>query len=312
MKKTCLMALLASAFIASLAAQASAQASETFTVGQNEALVIMNQLGLYTESGGNLTLKEGLVIGDRLTIQSPVRKFKIDKTDKEFIKVKAPSGVEGWVRAPYALAKVSLAVVQADAATVYSQPRDVSVTAKTISNMTVVAVFQDGSNAQWCKVNCYDAAQNVYYTEADNVFVPREELSFADADLNAVIIYTTAAASKNKDIRANLLKVIEKKYSSTMFLEKIRAALAPAAAGSASKPTVAASGRYLVNDDNVNVRAAPDEVGGAVVGKLGKGAEVEVVEATAQSYAIAGLNAPWYRIKEPAGWVYGSFLNAKP
>ncbi len=313
MKKLICIALICIAACTFAAAQASG--SGAYTAGQNEALVILNQLGLFTESQGNLTFKESLIIGDKLIITGRVQKFKVDKVDKDFIKVKAPDGTEGWVRAPYAISKASLAVVHADPSTVYSQPRDVSVTAKSISNMTIVAVFQDGSNADWAKVNCFDAVQNIYYTEADNIFVPREDLSFSDADINSVIIYTTAMAAKSKDIRANLLKVVEKKYASSAFIDKIRAALAPGAAPASqasTKPSAPASGVYVVNDNNVNVRAAPDETNGSVIGKLDKGTEVEVVEATTQAYTIGSLTAAWYRIKDPAGWVYGSFLDVKP
>jgi uncharacterized protein YgiM (DUF1202 family) len=281
--------------------------TSSFSAGPNEAMVILNQLGLYTESGGVLTLKEGLILGDKLAITGKVQKFKVDKNEREYIKVRAPSGVEGWVRAPYALPKVTLAVVKSDAAMVYAQARDVSVTDQTISPMTVVAVFQEGGTAQFMKVNCYDAVKNAYFTETDKVFLPKEDLSFSEIDINAVIVYTTALANKNKTVRTNLFKVIEKKYSGSQFFEKIRSVLAPESVPTA-KATVPAAGSFVVNDDNVNVRSSPDEVNGPVVAKLSRGTQVEAIEATAQSYSIGGLSAAWYKIQEPAGWVFGSFL----
>ena len=48
-----------------------------------------------------------------------------------------------------------------------------------------------------------------------------------------------------------------------------------------------------------------------MVGKLAKGRSVVAVERTKQSYALGALNAPWYRIKEPEGWVFGVFLAPK-
>jgi hypothetical protein len=314
MKKSLAVAVLIVAAALAFGAEGAYPDAGAYSVAQNEAIVILNQLGLYTEAAGSLTLKESLVIGDRLTLLNKAQKFKLDKVDKDFIKVKAPSGVEGWVRAPYALSKVSLAVVKADPATVYSQPRDVSVTAKSVSNMTIVAVLKDGSSAQWSKINCFDAVQNVYYTEADNIYVPKEELTFSEVDINAAIIYMTATAAKSKEVKANLFKVIEKKYSASVFFEKIQAALSPSASAqaAASKPSAPASGIYLVNDDDVNVRSAPDEVNGSVVGKLAKGAQVEVVEATTKSYTIGSWTAQWYRIKDPAGWVFGYFIGPKP
>lgn len=309
MKKLALLVSALLAFAAAFAEPAPYASASSFTAGPNEAMVILNGLGLYTENGGNLALKETLVIGDRLSLLNRTQKFKVDKTEREYIKVKSPSGTEGWVRSPYALSRVSLAVVKGDSSIVYSQPRDVSITSKTVSKMTIVAVFQDGSTPQFAKVNCYDVAQNIWYTEADNVFVPREDLSFADTDLSAVIMYDTALATKNKAIRTNLFKVIEKKYSNSVFFAEIQAALSPE---TAAKPTNPATGFYVVNDNNVNVRNSPDEVNGSVVGSLNKGAEVEVVEVTGQSYTIGSLTGPWYHVKSPEGWVFGAFLDAKP
>jgi hypothetical protein len=313
MKKFALIALVTLVCLsAAVADPAPYGGSGAFVAGPSEAMVILNQLGLYTENGGTLTLKEGLVIGDKLTLLNKSQKFKMDKVEKDFIKVRSPSGTEGWVRAPYALSKVSLAVVKVDPSTIYSQPRDVSVTAKTISKMTLVAVFQDGSSGQWAKVNCYDSAQDIYYTEADNVFLPREDLTFSDADISAVIIYTTAMANKNKTIRANLFKVVDKKYSSSVFYDQIKATLAPETVVANTKPTSPAVGIYTVNDNNVNVRNSPDEVNGAVSGTLNKGTDVEVFETTTQSYTIGGLTAPWFHIREPSGWVFGAFISVKP
>jgi len=309
--------LLSLILLASVAALAVAEppvsgTSGTFTAGPNDAMIIMNGLGLYTESGGVLTLKETLVIGDKVSLLNKSQKFKLDKVDKDFIKVKAPSGTEGWVRAPYALSKVSLAVVKSDGSTIYSQPRDVSITSRSVSKMTVVAVFADGSNSQFSKINCYDPVQNVYNTEADNIFVPREDLTFSDVDISSVILYTTAMATKNKDIRANLFKVVEKKFSGSVFFEQIRVALVPGAVAAVVKPVVPAAGIYVVNDNNVNVRASPDEVNGAVTFTLAKDVEVEVFEVTSQAYTIGTLTAPWYHIKDPSGWVFGVFLAIKP
>ncbi len=74
------------------------------------------------------------------------------------------------------------------------------------------------------------------------------------------------------------------------------------------KKAVPASGFYLVNDDKVNVRGTPDEKNGAIVVQVNKGLRVEVLEVTDQMYTIDGALGYWYRLKEPSGWVFGSFL----
>jgi hypothetical protein len=82
-----------------------------------------------------------------------------------------------------------------------------------------------------------------------------------------------------------------------------------AAAAPGTIDTVPAAGTYVVNDDKVNVRAAPDAAAGKVVGKLNKGASVEVTEMSVLTYAVQKMRAAWYHIKSPDGWVYGYFLD---
>ncbi len=299
MKRT----ILAFTLFAALAGLAGAQPAAK--LASNEAFAIMNNLPLYLESKGSLAFKDSLVIGDRVTVTSRATKFTIEGKEREYLRVKMPSGTEGWVRAAYLAQKCSLAVVKADKATVYTEPRDVKMTSKSISGMTIVALFDEGSNATFAKVVAYDPVQDAYYTDPP-VYLETGDLSNSDVDINSVILYMTAMGTKNKDLRANFFKKIEKLYSSSVFFDRIRAALFPGAAP--GKPSAPASGSYLLNDDNVNVRAQPDELNGQVVARLNTGTQVEVLEATTQEYPLGGQSARWYRIKDPAGWVFGSFL----
>jgi uncharacterized protein YgiM (DUF1202 family) len=270
----------------------------------NEAFVIMHNLPLWTEkAGAKLEWKENLVIGDRLTLLNRTAKFKQDGREREYSRVKAPSGAEGWVRSSYIAPKASLAVIKAEKAIVYSEPRDVKMTAKTVSFMTIVAVVQDGGTVDFAKIVAYDAAQEAYYT--DPVYVSRADLSFADADLNAVILFNTAKGTKDTGIRQNFMRLIDSRYSSSFFYDAIKSKLSPAPA----KATQPASGSFVVNDDNVNLRASPDEVSGQVLSSLSRGAKVEVLEVTSQKYSVGGVEAPWYKIKAPEGWVFGAFLS---
>lgn len=289
-----------------VAASLGSFAASVPPLAANEAFVIMNNLPLWTDKGGTLEFKESLIIGDRVVLLNKSAKFKQDGKERDYVRVRSPAGNEGWVRAPYVVAKSMIAVVVADKATIYSAPRDVSMTTKYISHMTLVAVLQDGSTSDFAKVVAYDASRDVYYT--DPVFISKGDLTYADVDINAFILFTTAKTSKDKTLRANFLKTIEAKYAASVFMAEIRATLAPETAP--QKAAIAVSGFYTVNDDNVNVRATPDEVNGQVLTQLSKGAQVEVLEVTVQSYTIGGLTGQWYHIKEPAGWVFGPFLSA--
>lgn len=87
-------------------------------------------------------------------------------------------------------------MVRSDKALVYSEPRDVKITARYISNMTIVAILQKSSVAGFVKVQCYDIKQGVLY--ADATIVTLDTLTSDPTDVNAAILYTVAAATKNQ------------------------------------------------------------------------------------------------------------------
>jgi hypothetical protein len=193
-------------------------------LGQNEAYVIMNDLPLWQDQGGALKWIENLTIGDQVTLLNRAGKFKQDGKEKDFVRIKAPDGQEGWVRTPYVAPKAALAVVKADKAIVYSEPREVRITSKSISYMTIVAVLTDGSTADFAKVQCFDPTQNTSFLDA--TYIAREDLTTSDTDVNSVVLYTVAAAAKSQEVKKNLLKIIGSKYSGSVFFQNIQDALA--------------------------------------------------------------------------------------
>jgi hypothetical protein len=271
-------------------------------LAQNEGYVMLNGLPLYQDDKGKLTWLESLAIGDKVTLLNRTSKFKQDGQDKDFVRIKAPDGKEGWARGPFVATKASLAVVKADQAVIYSEPREVKITSKYVSSMTLVAVLQDGTTGSFAKIQGYDRAQKMLFTDA--TYVSLDDLTASDMDINAVILYTVAV--EDPKVKANLLKLAMTKYGGTMFLSNLQAAAGVAPV--ASKDTTPVTGTYVVNDDNVNVRSAPDEKNSTVVGKLGTGTRVDVTEKTSQTYTVGDNTAAWFHIKTPDGWVFGSFL----
>jgi hypothetical protein len=270
----------------------------------NEAFVIYNNLPLYQEpQSGVLKWAESLTIGDKVVLLNRTFKFKLEGKERDFTKVRAQSGKEGWVRSPFIAAKAVLGVVKADRAVVYSEPRDVKVTSKSITQLTILAVLQDGGQGGFSKVSCYDAVQDASFT--DGVYVSADDLTTVDLDVNAAILYTAAMASKDAGVRKNLLTVASNKYGASVFGGKLQEALG---AGSAPRATTTASGRFTVNSDHVFVRSAPDEKSGQPVTQLDTGSQVDAVEMTAQTYTVDGQTARWYRVEYPAGWIFGAFL----
>ncbi len=304
LKRTALVAL------AILLAASSAFAFPS--LGRNEAYVIMQNLPLWTEAGGKLTFKENLTIGDVVTLMNRTGKFKQDGKEREFKMVKAASGNTGWVRSPYVVDKCTLGVVRTvDGAIVYSEAREIKMTAQNVSYMTIVAVLADGGTSDFARVLCYDANQEAYFTETP-VFLSRRDLTFADADLNAVIIYDTAKATKNKAMRENFLKLIRSKYSGSLFFAKIQESLTPAALKVQACTGETAS---FVNDDKVNVRNAP--IDGTVIDQLGKNTEVQLIEQTVEVYKASNPSLapqPWYHVRYGdgrEGWIFGEWIGNK-
>lgn len=196
----------------------------------SSAVVLVNGSPLYEEqSGKTLKALDYLTLGDVVTLLNRTGTFKENGTDRDFTRIKAMNGKEGWVRTQFIGAKASIAVVKADQAIVYSEAREVKITSKYLNALTLVAVLQDGSTPSFAKVQGYDVAQK--YLFADGVFVSMDDLTSADADVNAAILYDVAMATKDPTVKKNLLKIAAAKYSGSVFYPKIQTAqgVAPAA-----------------------------------------------------------------------------------
>ena len=278
------------------------------STGPNEGLIILDGLALMKESGkaaAPLDYQEALTIGDKVTLLNRTSKFKVNNVDRDYTRVRAPDGKEGWVASMYVAAKASLGAVTEPQALVYSEPRDVKVTARFVTAMTLVAIPMDGSAGGFVKVLGYDPVQK--YTFVDDTYLAATDVTMAENDVNAAILCTVASDTKDANIKKRLLTLATTKYPDTVFLGNIRAALG-LGAPVAQRAVVEATGSYRVTADGVRIRKAPDEVNGAVIGSLKKDAVVSIVEATAESYTIGTDTAPWYHIQQPDGWVFGAFL----
>jgi len=293
MKKAITVLALLAAFAAAAGAAPTAP---------NVGYVLIQGLAMYTDSNAKLTWLEALTVGDAVTPLGRTAKFRVDGKDTEYIRIRATDGKEGWVLPPYVATKASLAVVKVDQSVVYAEPRDVKVTSRFVTGMTVVAVLQDGSGGGFAKIQGYDRVQKRLFTDA--TYVSLDDLTMADTDVNAAILYTVAVTSDTPAVKASLLKVAMTKYGDSLFLPQIQAAAGVAA----PRATTPASGAWVVGYDNVNLRAAPDEKNGQVIGRLMKGTRVEVSEMTRDTYTVAGSTAAWYHLVDPDGWVFGASL----
>ncbi len=201
-----------------------AGAAGALQLASGEAVVLVNGSPLYEESGKTLKALEYLTLGDIVTLLNRTSTLKEGSKDRNFTRIRAFSGKEGWIRADYISSRASLAVVKAEEAAVFSEPRMVKLTGKVIKGMTLVAILQDGTTSEYAKIQGYDRSQDYLFT--DSTFVGVDDLTTSDSDINAAILYAVAMGSKDAAVKKNLLKVAVLKYSDSIFMGKIQPALA--------------------------------------------------------------------------------------
>ncbi len=267
---------------------------------------IMNNLPLYDLTAGVLKWKANCLLGEKLSLAGPSAKAVQGGKERDFVQVSRDSGATGWVRAEYLVPNSILAVITAEDAMIYSQPKNTAVTEQFIPKMTVIAIHKSSAAQAFIKASFVDPAGQTLQPE---VFLRNDGISTRPDDTQTVILLQLAAQSKNLKQKEALLKSALKDYPASAFVTQVEEALAALTApNSPGKPTEKFFATLVSKDDKVNVRSNPDETSGVVVAVLSKGQKVEVEEKTAQEYPIGTMKTPWYRIKEPAGWVYGGFL----
>lgn len=295
-----------------LAVLVAGLASAAYSVpsGPTGGLVLLNNLAAWQEQfGGKLTWMENLTIGDKVTLLGRTQNFTVDGRDREYIKVKTPSGKEGWVRTPYIAVNATLGVIKSEAALIYSEPRDLKVTANVMKFLTIVAILDNGSTREFAKVAAVDPVTEVPFA-ANTTFLTYSDITINENDVAAAVLYYVGKTAKNDAIKTNLLTLAQKKYAASVFFPSIQTVLggSPAAAVEVT-PFV---GTYSISDNNVNVRSAPT-TDAAVILQLSQGTSVTIKERTAAQATAGNKTDYWYHITAPQdGWVFGSFIVMNP
>ncbi len=214
----------------------------------NGAYVILNNASLYQDEKDALKFLESLTIGDAVTLMGRTYAFKESGATRDFTRVKAVSGKEGWVRTDYIAPKSRLGVVKEADSLLFSEPRDVKVTGKSISPITIVAILTADSTGEFMRVLCWDAPKGVLYSETNKAYMMPRDITTAESDVQAAILYTVAKGTKAAAVKNALLKQALSKYPDSFFagtidalLNGTPAATSSSAAASAIKISVRAS-----------------------------------------------------------------------
>jgi hypothetical protein len=290
----------------------TSQIPQSVVADAKSAFVITADLPLYALDQGALTPKGSIPIGEKLALLGQTAKAVQSGKERDFVQIRRDSGSEGWVRADFVVSNSILAVVTTDSAVIYTMPNNTAATASTIPRMMIVAIHADTGGMIFISVTGFDAAAKMLLK---NVYLRNEGVSSNPDDVQAAILLQLAAGSKNLKQQQAFLTTAIKDHPGSLFMPELNAALgalsAPRTVPPAGRATEPAAGTMVTGDDAVKVYDAPDENTAKLLTTLPKGLKVDIEERTTDSYTIGDRSAPWYRLKDPPGWVFGSSLTAK-
>ena len=282
-----------------------ASAPGALTADAKSGFVIRAGLGIYDISDGAAKWLDTLLLGEKLSLQGGTQKATVGADQFDFLRVKRASGAAGWALADYIVSNCVLSVTKTDEVIVYKQPMDAGATGTSLSSAMVVARLNESVTAPFARITWYDPASR---TLSRGVYAHDEDLSTKPDDVQSAVLLMLASGATTPEQKKALLQSAAKSYPSSLFIARIEDAATALAAPPVARATEKFFGTMVCTDNGVNVRDAPDEKSGSVVATLTKGQKVEVEEQTTDSYTIGTDTAPWYRIKEPAGWVFGAWL----
>ena len=268
------------------------------------AFVIMADLPLFALEQGTLVARGTLPIGEKLALLGPATKTFQAGKERDFVPVRRDSGSEGWVRADLVISRSILAVVTTDTAAVYEAPHNTAATTSTIPRLSIIAIASETGGMTFIRVTAFDPVAKILLR---NVYLRNEGVSSNPDDVQAAILLQLAADSNSLVQQRALLASAIKDHPGSLFIPELNAALIALTAPRATEP---AAGTMVTRAEAVSVFDAADEKTGKLLATLPKGQNVDIIEKTTESFAIGGDSAPWFRIREPAGWVFGAFLAA--
>ena len=188
----------------------------------HSAFVVIPQLPLYARSGDTLTQTETVPVGEKLALLGQAEKITQGGRERELLRVRRPSGSDGWVRGDSIVSRSILSVVTTDDAVIYSVANNTAATTTLIPRLTIVAVSSDTGGMSFIRVTGYDAAAKLLQR---GVFLRNEGVSSREEDVQPAILLQLAAGSKNLKQRQAFLSSALKDYPGSIFLPDVKAAI---------------------------------------------------------------------------------------
>lgn len=236
-----------------------------------------------------------------------------------FLKILDKNDDEMWVNQRYIIPDGKIAVIIQDDVLLYEEAKLTKYTSSMLPKGQLVGVYpeKDGVFTQISGWNesLYGFAQ---------IYVKSDTISTNENDITAVILMDRAIKEENDTIKKQVLNTAAELNSATFGNEIIRllAEMSDGLDNAAAKetgvktPVTERPKREseafimdgLIISDNVRVRDYPYEAGSEIITTLSTGQNIVIVEKTISIYTIDGDTAPWFKISEPEGWVFGAFV----
>ena len=275
------------------------------------AFSLVEGLEIGSVSGQAFTPTGKLSLGEKLDLRNGTATALVGGEMQELLEARGESGLEGYVPSSYIARGSGLAVVVSEQAALFdtsdgSSPRPQGIAAGVVVAARADAMQSDYPAVSFVLPGTRRAFQGVYIRKAD--------LSYRLDDVGSAILMQRAELAENPERKVELLRQALRDHPSSSFVVRIEEEIAsldaasteaPAGEERASEPFFAS---LVTTEDNVDVRSSPDDAAGKVVATLAeKGTAVEVEARTTSEYQVGELTAPWYRIRDPEGWIFGAY-----
>ncbi len=273
--------------------------------GPKDAFVLANGISLYNDNSGKFEWLESLNIGDKLQVLGPNKTYGTGDSERLYDKVTDSVGKVGWVQDNLIAKGASLAAVQGDKTFLYSAPQDIKVTDRVLPRGTVLGIFPAKENSAFVKIMAYDPSRDRIYRD---MYIKTSDLTQNAQDIQAAITLRVLKDTKSKEAWKALLMSSANLVSSPVFGQDFQQLLNNVQPVTTPQATTATGSYHVIQDSSVY--DSPDMMNGKTVAQVTKGSQVQVDQESQDSYTINGVQGKWFHLVQPAGWVFGSTLQA--
>ncbi|HEQ71808.1 MAG TPA: SH3 domain-containing protein [Spirochaetia bacterium] len=271
-------------------------------------------------------LKKGTAVN---LLDGETYEFKIEGDNYKVGPARLEDGKEVYVALWYLLPKQQLGVITSQTETrVYAGLKPTDVTKIVLPRRTMVGVqpisMVEGDNElNRQRIVCYEDvnAQKLYLGSWKTYYVSGSDVSTREQDIKMANYLATLEKIEDKSLWNDVLEDAIKVCPDSVFVpdaREIQRQLSQVGADEGDmtedmpRETMDVSLFGYINDNDVNVRSAPNEKNSDIMGKLNEGTPVTVTRRTTRRYQVSGTEAFWYFVENEgaiSGWVFGSFLD---